>query len=68
MLGLNYCHLPFRQLAHELQVKAQEHKAEDEAWYQKQEILREAEEQRRKILLEEEEKLAEQRQRYYKKY
>ncbi|XP_062483072.1 TBC1 domain family member 31 [Pezoporus occidentalis] len=52
-----------RQLAHELEVKAQEHKAEDEAWYRKQEILREAEEQRRKILLEEEEKLAEQRQR-----
>ncbi|XP_061229454.1 TBC1 domain family member 31 isoform X3 [Neopsephotus bourkii] len=52
-----------RQLAHELEVKAQEHKAEDEAWYRKQEILQEAEEQRRKILLEEEEKLAEQRQR-----
>ncbi|XP_030900300.2 TBC1 domain family member 31 isoform X2 [Melopsittacus undulatus] len=52
-----------RQLAHELEVKAQEHKAEDEAWYRKQEMLREAEEQRRKILLEEEEKLAEQRQR-----
>ncbi|KFQ79499.1 TBC1 domain family member 31, partial [Phaethon lepturus] len=52
-----------RQLAHELEAKAQEQKAEDEAWYRKQESLREAEEQRRKTLLEEEEKLAEQRQR-----
>ncbi|XP_074703287.1 TBC1 domain family member 31 isoform X2 [Strix aluco] len=52
-----------RQLAHELEAKAQERKAEDEAWYRKQELLREAEEQRRKILLEEEKKLAEQKQR-----
>ncbi|NXK06719.1 TBC31 protein, partial [Herpetotheres cachinnans] len=52
-----------RQLAHELEAKAQEQKAEDEAWYRKQALLREAEEQRRKMLLEEEEKLAEQRQR-----
>ncbi|XP_074757231.1 TBC1 domain family member 31 [Athene noctua] len=52
-----------RQLAHELEAKAQERKAEDEAWYRKQELLREAEEQRRKMLLEEEEKLAEQKQR-----
>ncbi|NXJ79933.1 TBC31 protein, partial [Trogon melanurus] len=52
-----------RQLAHELEAKAQEQKAEDEAWYRKQELLREAEEQRRKMLLEEEDKLAEQRQR-----
>ncbi|NXL86772.1 TBC31 protein, partial [Alectura lathami] len=52
-----------RQLVHELEAKAQEQKAEDEAWYRKQELLREAEEQRRKMLLEEEEKLAEQRQR-----
>ncbi|NXP11957.1 TBC31 protein, partial [Thinocorus orbignyianus] len=52
-----------RQLAHELEAKAQQRKAEDEAWYRKQELLREAEEQRRKMLLEEEEKLAEQRQR-----
>ncbi|XP_009074935.1 PREDICTED: TBC1 domain family member 31, partial [Acanthisitta chloris] len=52
-----------RQLAHELEAKAQEQKAEDEAWYQKQKLLQEAEEQRRKMLLEEEEKLAEQRQR-----
>ncbi|NXI92057.1 TBC31 protein, partial [Psophia crepitans] len=52
-----------RQLAHELEAKAQERKAEDEAWYRKQKLLQEAEEQRRKMLLEEEEKLAEQRQR-----
>ncbi|NXX55824.1 TBC31 protein, partial [Scopus umbretta] len=52
-----------RQLVHELEAKAKEQKAEDEAWYQKQELLREAEEQRRKMLLEGEEKLAEQRQR-----
>uniref|UniRef100_A0A8D0ENX8 TBC1 domain family member 31 n=1 Tax=Strix occidentalis caurina TaxID=311401 RepID=A0A8D0ENX8_STROC len=41
----------------------EERKAEDEAWYRKQELFREAEEQRRKILLEEEKKLAEQKQR-----
>ncbi|XP_064010298.1 TBC1 domain family member 31 isoform X2 [Pogoniulus pusillus] len=52
-----------RQIAHELEAKAQERKAEDEAWYRKQELLQEAEEQRRKMLLEEEEKLTEQRQR-----
>ncbi|XP_035172904.1 TBC1 domain family member 31 isoform X1 [Oxyura jamaicensis] len=52
-----------RQLMHELEAKAQEQKAEDEAWYRKQELLREAEEQRRKMLLEEEKKLAEQRQK-----
>ncbi|NXP45770.1 TBC31 protein, partial [Heliornis fulica] len=52
-----------RQLAYELEAKAQKQKAEDEAWYQKQVLLQEAEEQRRKMLLEEEEKLAEQRQR-----
>ncbi|NXD77597.1 TBC31 protein, partial [Halcyon senegalensis] len=52
-----------RQLAHELEAKAQEQKAEVEAWYQKQELLREAEEWRQKKLLEEEKKLAEQRQR-----
>ncbi|NXK88537.1 TBC31 protein, partial [Formicarius rufipectus] len=52
-----------RQLAHEAEAKAQEQKAEDEAWYRKQKLLQEAEEQRRKMLLEEEERLAEQRQR-----
>lgn len=57
--------IPFRQLMHELEAKAQERKAEDEAFYRKQELLREAEEQRRKMVLEEEEKLAERRRRYY---
>ncbi|KFQ31900.1 TBC1 domain family member 31, partial [Mesitornis unicolor] len=52
-----------RQLTHELEAKAQEQKAEEEAWYRKHELLQEAEEQRRKMLLEEEEKLAEQRLR-----
>uniref|UniRef100_A0A8C3JTH1 TBC1 domain family member 31 n=1 Tax=Calidris pygmaea TaxID=425635 RepID=A0A8C3JTH1_9CHAR len=51
------------EVTHELEAEAQQRKAEDEAWYRKQELLREAEEQRRKMLLEEEEKLAEQRQR-----
>ncbi|NWU88711.1 TBC31 protein, partial [Upupa epops] len=51
-----------RQLVHELEAQAQAQKAEDEVWYRKQELLREAEEQRRKMLLEEE-KLVEQRQR-----
>uniref|UniRef100_A0A8C9F3G9 TBC1 domain family member 31 n=1 Tax=Pavo cristatus TaxID=9049 RepID=A0A8C9F3G9_PAVCR len=50
-----------RQLVHELEAKAQEQKAEDEAFYRKQELLREAEEQRRKMVLEEEEKLSERR-------
>uniref|UniRef100_A0A674JFG7 TBC1 domain family member 31 n=2 Tax=Terrapene triunguis TaxID=2587831 RepID=A0A674JFG7_9SAUR len=52
-----------RQLVHEIEAKAVQRKVEDEAWYRKQELLREAEEQRRKILLQEEEKLADQRQR-----
>uniref|UniRef100_A0A670Y1M5 TBC1 domain family member 31 n=1 Tax=Pseudonaja textilis TaxID=8673 RepID=A0A670Y1M5_PSETE len=50
-----------RQLLHEIEAKAIEHRVEDETWYRKQELLQEAEEQRRKILLTEEEKLAEQR-------
>ncbi|NWI95333.1 TBC31 protein, partial [Pitta sordida] len=52
-----------RQLAHESEAKAQEQKADDEAWYREQKLLREAEEQRRQMLLEEEKRLAEQRQR-----
>uniref|UniRef100_A0A8C6YCC7 TBC1 domain family member 31 n=1 Tax=Naja naja TaxID=35670 RepID=A0A8C6YCC7_NAJNA len=52
-----------RQLLHEIEAKAIEHRVEDETWYRKQELLQEAEEQRRKILLTEEEKLAEQRRR-----
>ncbi|XP_030074539.1 TBC1 domain family member 31 isoform X2 [Microcaecilia unicolor] len=52
-----------RQLAHEMEAEAQKRKAEDEAWYQEQNLLQEAENQRRKILLEEERKVIEQRQR-----
>ncbi|XP_060099237.1 TBC1 domain family member 31 [Heteronotia binoei] len=52
-----------RQLVHEVEAKAVQQRVDDEKWYRKQELLREAEEQRRKILLKEEEKLAEQRQR-----
>ncbi|KAM6457750.1 TBC1 domain family member 31 isoform 1-T1 [Liasis olivaceus] len=52
-----------RQLLHEIEAKAIEHRVEDETWYRKQELLQEAEEQRRKILLKEEEKLADQRRR-----
>ncbi|XP_060631821.2 TBC1 domain family member 31 [Anolis sagrei] len=52
-----------RQLVHEVEAKAIEHRVEDEAWYRKQELIREAEEQRRKTLMKEEEKLAEQRRR-----
>ncbi|XP_019383664.1 PREDICTED: TBC1 domain family member 31 [Gavialis gangeticus] len=52
-----------RQLVHELEAKAVQRQVEDEAWYRKQGLLREAEEQRRKILLEEEEKLSDQKQR-----
>uniref|UniRef100_A0A8D0GB26 TBC1 domain family member 31 n=1 Tax=Sphenodon punctatus TaxID=8508 RepID=A0A8D0GB26_SPHPU len=51
------------ELVHEIEGKAIQRRVEDEAWYRKQELLREAEEQRRKILLEEEEKLADQRRR-----
>uniref|UniRef100_A0A8D2LSM9 TBC1 domain family member 31 n=1 Tax=Varanus komodoensis TaxID=61221 RepID=A0A8D2LSM9_VARKO len=52
-----------RQLVQEIEAKAVERQVDDETWYRKQELLREAEEQRRKILLKEEEKLAEQRRR-----
>lgn len=40
-----------------------EQRAKDEAWYQKQEMLRRAEETRREMLLQEEEKMAQQRHR-----
>ncbi|XP_053105152.1 TBC1 domain family member 31 isoform X2 [Hemicordylus capensis] len=52
-----------RQLVHEMEAKAIERRMEDETWFRKQELLRDAEEQRRKILLKEEEKLSEQRRR-----
>lgn len=46
-----------------MQAEVDEQRAKDEAWYQKQELLRRAEETRREILLQEEEKMAQQRQR-----
>lgn len=54
-----------RQLVHEIEAKALERRVEDEVWYRKQKLLKEAEEERRKILIKEEEKLAEQRKRYF---
>ncbi|XP_053552386.1 TBC1 domain family member 31, partial [Bombina bombina] len=52
-----------RQITHEIEAEALKRKAEDEAWYQQQDLLQGAEEQRRKLLLEEEQKLVHQRQR-----
>ncbi|XP_007488324.1 TBC1 domain family member 31 isoform X1 [Monodelphis domestica] len=56
-------YLKERQAIHEMEAEIQRQKDEDEVWYQKQELLREAEEKRRDILLEEEKKLLEQRDR-----
>nr|XP_044999254.1 TBC1 domain family member 31 [Jaculus jaculus] len=52
-----------RQTVETMQAEVEEQRAEDEAWYQKQELLRKAEETRREMLLQEEEKMAQQRQR-----
>ncbi|XP_064124108.1 TBC1 domain family member 31 isoform X5 [Loxodonta africana] len=52
-----------RQTVEDMQAEVDQQKAEDEAWYQKQELLRKAEETRREILFREEEKMLEQRQR-----
>ncbi|KAM4687302.1 TBC1 domain family member 31 [Discoglossus pictus] len=52
-----------RQITHEIEAEALKRKAEDEAWYQQQDLLQGAEEQRRKLLQEEEQKLLHQRQR-----
>lgn len=52
-----------RQTVENMQAEVDEQRAKDEAWYQKQELLRRAEETRREILLQEEEKMAQQRQR-----
>ncbi|XP_012978024.1 TBC1 domain family member 31 isoform X2 [Mesocricetus auratus] len=52
-----------RQTVENLQAEVDEQRAEDEAWYQKQELLRRAEETRREMLLQEEEKMAQQRHR-----
>ncbi|CAO2602254.1 TBC1 domain family member 31 [Lemmus lemmus] len=52
-----------RQTVENMQAEVDEQKAEDEAWYQKQALLRRAEETRREMLLHEEEKMAQQRHR-----
>ncbi|XP_006830895.1 PREDICTED: TBC1 domain family member 31 [Chrysochloris asiatica] len=52
-----------RQTVEDMQDEVDQQRAEDEAWYQKQELLRKAEETRREILFREEEKMLEQRQR-----
>ncbi|KAK2500281.1 hypothetical protein MC885_018931 [Smutsia gigantea] len=51
-----------RQSVEDMQAEVDQQRVEDEAWYQKQELLREAEETRRKMLLREEEKMIQQRQ------
>ncbi|KAM6216081.1 TBC1 domain family member 31 [Rhynchocyon petersi] len=52
-----------RQTVEDMKAEVDQQRAEDEAWYQKQELLRKAEETRREILFREEEKMLEQRQR-----
>ncbi|GAB1299377.1 TBC1 domain family member 31 [Apodemus speciosus] len=52
-----------RQTVENMQAEVDEQRAKDDAWYQKQELLRRAEETRREILLQEEEKMAQQRHR-----
>lgn len=52
-----------RQAVENIQAEVDQQKVEDEAWYQKQELLRKAEETRREMLLQEEEKMIQQRQR-----
>ncbi|KAL2767179.1 TBC1 domain family member 31 isoform 9, partial [Daubentonia madagascariensis] len=47
----------------DMQAEVDQQRFEDEAWYQKQELLRKAEETRREMLLREEEKMIQQRQR-----
>ncbi|XP_074057667.1 TBC1 domain family member 31 isoform X2 [Macrotis lagotis] len=56
-------YLKERQVVHEMEAEIMRQKDEDKIWYQKQELLREAENKRRDILLEEEKKLVEQRDR-----
>nr|XP_019573389.1 PREDICTED: TBC1 domain family member 31 isoform X3 [Rhinolophus sinicus] len=52
-----------RQTVENMQAEVDQQRVEDEAWYQKQELLRKAEETRREMLLQEEEKMIQQRQR-----
>lgn len=56
--------ISLRQAVENMQAKVDQQRVEDEAWYQKQELLRKAEETRREMLLQEEEKMIQQRQRY----
>ena len=56
-------HYQLRQAVEDMQAEVDQQRVEDEAWYQKQELLRRAEETRREILLQEEEKMIQQRQR-----
>uniref|UniRef100_A0A671F0I0 TBC1 domain family member 31 n=1 Tax=Rhinolophus ferrumequinum TaxID=59479 RepID=A0A671F0I0_RHIFE len=52
-----------RQTVENMQAEVDQQRVEDEAWYQKQELLRKAEETRREMLLQEEEKMIQQRQK-----
>ncbi|XP_060051565.1 TBC1 domain family member 31 isoform X2 [Erinaceus europaeus] len=52
-----------RQTVENLQAEVDQQRVEDEAWYQKQELLRKAEEMRREMLLQEEERMLQQRER-----
>nr|XP_005564070.2 TBC1 domain family member 31 isoform X3 [Macaca fascicularis] len=52
-----------RQTVEDMQAEVDQQRVEDEAWCQKQELLRKAEETRREMLLQEEEKIIQQRQR-----
>ncbi|XP_069322127.1 TBC1 domain family member 31 isoform X2 [Eulemur rufifrons] len=52
-----------RQTVEDMQAEVDQQRVEDEAWYQKQELLHKAEETRRAMLLQEEEKMIQQRQR-----
>uniref|UniRef100_A0A8D2AZL5 TBC1 domain family member 31 n=1 Tax=Sciurus vulgaris TaxID=55149 RepID=A0A8D2AZL5_SCIVU len=47
----------------DMHAEVDQQRIKDEAWYQKQELLRKAEETRREMLLQEEEKMLQQRQR-----
>uniref|UniRef100_A0A2K6TSY1 TBC1 domain family member 31 n=1 Tax=Saimiri boliviensis boliviensis TaxID=39432 RepID=A0A2K6TSY1_SAIBB len=53
----------FEQTVEDMQAEVDQQRVEDEAWYQKQELLRKAEETRREMLLQEEERMIQQRQR-----
>nr|XP_058898766.1 TBC1 domain family member 31 isoform X2 [Kogia breviceps] len=52
-----------RQAVEDMQAEIDQQRVEDEAWYQKQVLLRKAEETRREMLLQEEEMMIQQRQK-----